>query len=242
MRVSVLVAFRDDSGAHVRQRLWDFVRGRVRSEHPDFEIVEGCDDGLDPFNKCQAINRAASVASGDVFYILDCDTYVVPGQVEEALLGIRCLPGHWWRPWTQKVKLSPEDTEQVLTLGEAWDGTISKEAYRRAENRNGYWSSPPLMLPREMFERVGGMDERFVGWGQEDDGFAHSLRAFYGLAEGVSGQCAHLWHPRIGKSGRDQWPGQAGFQTNVPLALRYKKASRKREDMDALIAERTVMV
>jgi predicted glycosyltransferase involved in capsule biosynthesis len=237
MTTSVLVAFRDSSEEQWRRRLWDFIRARLRVDHPDFEIIEGSDDGTDPFCKSAAINQAAEHASGDIFYILDCDSYVPPGQVLAAVSCIQILPGHWWKPWQMKVKLNAKDTEEVLGL-EAWDGTVSEQAVRKAENRNTYWSSPPLLLSREMFERVGGMDERFRGWGQEDDGFGYSLRAFYGLAEKIPGRAIHLHHPRIGRSGFDQWPGQERSGTNVPLAIRYRRAARKPELMDALIAER----
>lgn len=238
MKVSVLVAFRDDSSERFRERLWDFVRARMASEHPDFEIVEASDDGADPFHKTLALNRAAARATGEIFYICDSDTWVPPAQVNAALEGLDDQPLRWWRPWKRKVKLNELDTAKVLALGDSWDGTIPDGWIRSAENRNTYWAAPPLLVHRDVFEGVGGLDERFRGWGQEDDAFAEALKALYGPPKAVQGACVHLWHPRIGKSGRDLWPGQEAFGPNLELAAEYKRAARRPGAMRALISDR----
>lgn len=233
----MLVAFRDTSEDGHRTRLWDFVRERMAREHPGFEIVAGTDDGVDPFNKCQAINRAAREASGDSFYICDSDTWVPPAHVEAAVAGLEVAPGRWWRPWHQKVKLNQPATEAVLDAGpENWDGGFDPR--QRFENRNTYWAAPPLMLHRILFDEVGGMDERFRGWGHEDDAFAWSLKALFGEAEVVHGQCVHLFHPRIGRSGHDLWPGQTVYGSNIELAQAYRRAASSPERMRELIAAR----
>lgn len=237
MNVSVLVALRDDSPDQFRIRLWDFVRARLTVDHPDYEVVVASDDGLDPFNKCVALNRAAAQAAGEVFYILDSDSFVRPEQVRTAVAELE----GWSRPWTRKVKLNERDTATLLGR-ESWDGTLDALWIRRAENRNSYWAAPPLLLTRDLFYAAGGLDERFRGWGQEDTAFAWALKALSGPAQSVRGDCLHLWHPRIGKSGRDQWTGQEGFHTNRELAAAYRRAARSPEAMQELIASRVVEV
>jgi hypothetical protein len=235
MTTSVLVAFRDSSDEQWRRRLWDFIRARLRVEHPDFEIIEGSDDGEDPFNKCQAINRAAAVASGEVFYILDCDTWVPPAHVFAALEGIRRDPGSWWRPYTVKVKLLKPATLAALEAGPEWRWNFDRRA--RHERVTNYWAAPPLLIPHALFEDVGGMDGN-PGWGQEDEIFGQKLKALHGELSGILGHAVHLWHPRIGQSGRDMWPGQESFGPNIALARQYQRAARSEQTMRALIAER----
>jgi len=233
MRLSVIVAFRDTDGT--RTRLWSFIRQRLEAQLPEAEIVVGTDDGIDPFHKTLALNRAAALATGDVFLLTDTDTWVPTAGITEALAGTW---EQWWRPWRVKVKLGEADTAAVLNSGTAWDGLVTPEQVRRRENRNAYWSAPPLMFTREMWERVRGMDERFRGWGQEDDAFAASLVAFYGKSRITDGTCVHLWHHRIGRSGRDLWLGQATNRANMALGLRYRSAMSDPAGMQALIAER----
>lgn len=237
MRVSVIVAFRDSSESQHRQRLWDFIRHRLEREH-DFEIVVGTDDGVDPFNKCVALNRAAAQATGDVFYLLDSDSWVPPANVDAAVSCIETDPDRWWRPWQVKVKLSELHTKRVLELGDRWDGQVPPDWLRRAENRNRYWAAPPLMLHRDLWFAVGGMDERFRGWGHEDDAFGWALRAFYGPSESIPGLCVHLWHPRRGRSGRDFWEGQERQSPNHALAQQYRRAAFTPDAMRELIAGR----
>ena len=77
-----------------------------------------------------------------------------------------------------------------------------------------------VWLRREVFERVGGMDERYVGWGGEDDDFAGRGRRAAGLA-GFEDLLIHLAHPRpeMEREGRPlnghltplSWPAGARF-------------------------------
>jgi len=52
-----------------------------------------------------------------------------------------------------------------------------------------------LVVSRAAWDRVGGYDERFIGWGHEDSDLHTRL-----LAEAhwdrIEGQAWHLWHPR----------------------------------------------
>jgi len=234
--ISVLVAFRDDDGPEGhRTRLWGFVREALATHLPEAEVLIGTDDSM-PFNKCRALNDAAGRARGEVIYILDADSWVRSLHVRAAAAAIEAEPERWWRPWNMKLKLSQAATEQVLATP-GWDGELGKELTRRFENRNAYWAAPPLLLHRSVFEAVGGLDTRFDGWGQEDEAFALSLKALYGQPEQLIGTCIHLWHPRIGRSGHDLWPGQQDTTRNRALVTEYMKA-RTPEQMRDLIATR----
>src|SRR5690606_22839143 len=56
--------------------------------------------------------------------------------------------------------------------------------------------SGPRVVTRELWEAVGGLDERTVGWGGEDEIFAHCARVLVGPHERVSGEMISLYHPR----------------------------------------------
>lgn len=230
--ISALVPLRDAGG--YRTRIWEVVRARLELEAPDVEIVVAEDDGVDPFNKCMAINTAARQASGDVLYILDSDTYVAAPYVYEAA---RLLAdGGWTRPWHRKVKLSERQTLKILEQP-TWDGTYDRKL--RPDRINSYWAAPPLLITREMFDEAGGMDERYRGYGGEDNAFAMTLRRLgYGLCKRVPGEALHLWHPRRGDYGADRWDGQDEMWVNSHLDREYAKV-RTAEEMRELIAHRS---
>ena len=231
--ISVLVALRDTNGA--RTRLWEFVRARLEHEMPDVEIVVGTDDGLDPFNKSLALNRAAAAATGDVFYVIDADTVVAGPQVYAAwdLL----TPTTWSRPWRRKVKLSQRQTETILAQDPlTWDGQWNRKT--RPDRLNAFWAAPPVMVTREQWADVDGMDERYGGWGGEDVAFTRAMHQMgYGLPQRVNGDALHLWHPRIGDYGADLWPGQEALWPNRDLDKEYASAHGV-DQMRELIASR----
>lgn len=237
MRFSVLLALRDDSPAQSRARLWSFIRRRFEEQLPEAEILVGTDDGTDPFHKTLALNRAASAATTDVFVIGDTDTWVPASQLRTALEHVE--DGNWCRPWTRKVKLSQLDTERIIALDD-WGDHVTDQERRRAEDRgNVFWAAPPHMMSREHFYGVGGLDERFRGWGQEDQAFSFALRAMVGKPVSVPGIAVHLWHPRLGASGHDRWPGQTGHPgRNVRLVEEYRHRVRNPEAMARYIRER----
>lgn len=229
--ISALVPIRDATGE--RLRLWSLVRQMLEHEAPQIEIVEATDDGVDPFNKCMAINDAARRAAGDVLYVLDSDTYVPASRVLEAAALL--ADAGWTRPWSRKVKLTQKQTAKILAC-EGWDGTYDNSL--RPEGITSYWSAPPLLLRRETFWDVGGMDERFRGWGGEDNAFGRALqRCGYGLVKRVYGDALHLWHPRLGKVGADMWAGQPEMWINRFLDAEYNQAGTEQK-MRELIARR----
>lgn len=234
--ISFLVAFRDDGE---RAPLWDLIRAKLETTYPDDEIVVACDDGIDPFHKTLALNRAAAAAAGDVLCVWDADTWLDPASVLHGAAQVAA--GGWAKPWSSKLKLNEAATRHVLGLGPSWDGTLNHRPFGAPENHNTYWAGPPILVHRAAWEAVGGNDERFRGWGSEDESFALSLKVVVGAPShaGRRGMALHLWHPRRGKSGSDLWVGQDSSQENAELGRRYRCA-RTVEHMRALIAERSV--
>jgi hypothetical protein len=52
------------------------------------------------------------------------------------------------------------------------------------------------VISRELWEGVGGMDPRFVGWGHEDRVLTHSRDVLFGAPLRVAGEMLNLAHPR----------------------------------------------
>lgn len=101
------------------------------------------------------------------------------------------------------------------------------------------------IMPREAFITVGGMDERFRGWGGEDRAFLMALDHLWGPHQNLPGQILHLWHPRIiagegvdtkGKRAEVRaWTGQKELRSNDWLSKMYDSAAGNKEDMYHLV-------
>lgn len=184
MKVRLLVPRLADDGH--RDRLWEFCRAHWERELPEYELVEGHHEGDCPFNRSAAINRAAE-GKWDVAIVLDSDVVVDPGQVKAAV-ELAYETGELVLPFTDRNMLSEKGTEAIL--GGA-SGSWRKWVACRERGR----VSCCVVVPHALWDTVGGFDERFEGWGGEDEAF-HAACEVMGGAQRLDGAVWHLWHER----------------------------------------------
>lgn len=162
------------------------------------------------FRLAAARNLAVRAAEGGVLVFTDGDCIPFPDALSwhaercgplRAQAGNRCL-------------LSEEETESLLA-GRDDPSAISaavrrRERWRllRLKRRNRFysvtgWKARPKLLTanaavhREDFDRANGFDERFVGWGFEDEDLARRLRCLgvQVLDATLESLMIHLFHP-----------------------------------------------
>ena len=162
------------------------------------------------FRLAAARNRAARLATGSYFLFLDGDCVVPPDHVAAHLARRRrglALLGYCAR--------LPEDVStRILAEGldhADLDAVVpTSERIALARRRRKAWWHAALRHPtkprlaggdfgvwRRDFEAVNGFDERFVGWGQEDDDLGLRLRAAGVRLASIldATRSLHLWHP-----------------------------------------------
>ncbi|WP_206362012.1 glycosyltransferase family 2 protein [Sphingomonas montana] len=135
----------------------------------------------DPMPLARARNRAVATATGDLLILLDVDCIPTPTLVESyaraaesmdaIFLGeVRYLPAG-------AVTL-PLDYAALGRLGRRHPAKPAPpETGIRAEADHGELWGLSFALSRSTWERSGGMDERYVGYGGEETDFAASLAA-----------------------------------------------------------------
>jgi GT2 family glycosyltransferase len=164
----------------------------------------------DGFRLARTRNAAARLARGDYLLFLDGDCLVPPHHVAAHLVRRRrgtALLGYCAR--------LPRGTSELLVpenLGHADLAALVPwvEQRRLARRRRRAWWHAALRHPtkprlaggdfgvwRDDFARVNGFDERFVGWGQEDDDLGLRLRSAGVRLESILDRtCSlHVWHP-----------------------------------------------
>lgn len=244
MRVVMVVPRRD--GVPERDRSWAWVRARWERLLPDIEIVEGhhlASEG-EAFNISAARNRAAAAADvgvrpWDIAIFADSDTFCAPQQLLTAVEH-SARTGEHTIAFTRFRYLSEAGSELVMA---GPDGPWR----RHVEFTYMGGLSSLVVVPRFLFDAVGGWDERFVGWGEEDAAFAiacHSLKwpnRLTGLTElrqirsavpRVDGDCWHLWHPLSTTND----PDLPGYMANVARRERYVAAAGYPEKILELVA------
>ncbi len=195
----------------------------------------------DGFRLARVRNRGAALARGDTLLFLDGDSILPPDHVAAHLERRR-------RGWAQigDVARLPEAVCRDLDPASLHrfdpGAAVPAEERRRlvARHRRSLWhgwighpTKPRLAggnfaVWRDDYRRVNGSDERFRGWGQEDDDLGLRLRAAGVRLESILDRTHtfHVWHP-VDPSSTPRWRDGV----NVRYFLRRGRLARCRRGM-----------
>lgn len=231
------------AGVPERDRAWAWCRARWEALLPDVALYEGDHDDGGPFNRAAALNRAAAAADADgrwdLAVIVDADVFIDPANVRHALERARATGKVTWA-FTRWNGLTPEGTERVLAGDptrdanpKAHDGVTLLAGEPRSvlpsdviEKTNPISWSCCFVVPRAVWDDIGGFDERFRGWGWEDMAFQSVVCGLYGH-ERLHGDVWHLWHPRAEERIKPGRPEHPAYVANRMLGRRYMFALRE---------------
>jgi hypothetical protein len=103
--------------------------------------------------------------------------------------------------------------------------TVNSVAAAAIDRTNPISWSCCFVVPRAVWDAIGGFDERFKGWGWEDMAFQSVVCGLYGH-ERLDGDIWHLWHPRAEERIRRGTPLHPAYVANRMLGRRYMWALR----------------
>ena len=150
-----------------------------------------------PFNKAWGLNVGFKKSAGSVVGFGDADMVMNA----EALMASyeRCHSEfEAMKPYGGHVDLTPEESQSVR--GGNWNFNPDRKGLPR--NREGIgefvcFCGGLFLVRRGVYEELGGFDERFLGWGGEDDAMSSKLSRLGRRSSSAGDQVAcHLWHER----------------------------------------------
>jgi len=156
---------------------------RPELERFGWPIVEGTCEGR--WARAAAVNDAAAKAKDwDVAFIADCDTLFDHEQILRAVHWVRSTGGGA-RPHDERYMLNQQGSLVAVQRGTS---NLQPNHFLRQ------WAGGGLdVVTREAWDAVGGMDERYVGWGYEDSQFHVDLIANR-CWDRLPGEAFHLYH------------------------------------------------
>lgn len=210
-----------------RDALWAYARPKW--ERMGRVFVGEIDDPsmtADTYNRGEAINDAAELATEaepnwDHIIVIDRDVIVPRAQVGQALT-LASESGRATLPFRTYHPLTMADTDKVLA-----GGAPSTAAQTPPGIMTNHESSC-VVVPRKLWESVGGFDIRFVGWGGEDRAFLAACRVLGGGLERVDGRVYHLWHEPTGG------PTSPNYRANRRLQQMYLDAKTPEQMQDVI--------
>lgn len=202
--ISIIIPFQEnqlDKG--YRERNFKYVVNQYQRYYPDAQIVQGEDfSGYESFCRSHAINDGVKGSSGDILIISDADILFYKRTMDKAIQALQKCP--FIIPFGRVVDLSRSFSDRLTkqnptyTLRELREGAASIRDIRVGVSHWGDKSAGGVqVITRDLFNKVGGYDERFKGWGWEDTVFCWKIRKELGDYDILSTECVyHLWHPR----------------------------------------------
>ena len=229
-RPDEIVAADDGSGEAVAKEIRRLARACalpvkiVRQEHEGYRVAA-------------ARNLALRAVKGDYAIFLDCDMAAMPDLVAvhegaaapgKVLSGSRALLGEEASESLFAVRPHPDrqawemawrraDKSEMEAADAEWKKQARLRRWHLAKGHKPKVKGCHFSLPMDMVRAVNGFDERYVGWGYEDDDFARRLYKA-GCKPGsviATARAMHLWHPTLapaaGGRHRDR-PNRAYFR------------------------------
>lgn len=216
-RTSVLIPYRPSAPERTRSYTW--LSQFLSLNLPCAEIVVA-DSDTEIFNRAAARNKAFSQSTRDLLVFLDADT--IP-HVQGVLRILNIVDSESWGIGYDKYHaLTESSTEHVFRMISPAQPfrLLSLPTEFKMTSHAGV-----VCMTREVFEELGGYDERFRGWGYEDTAFANVATKLFGppLRPGRPSVTYHLWHKH---DLPDTWD-QPDIKHNEALCAEYNKLSTK---------------
>lgn len=199
----------------------NYVVARYQREHPDWALYFGV--AGEPWSKGAAVADAFAQTAADVLVLADSDSFVDNGLLAECVTA--CQAGAAWAvPHHTVYRLTEEETGRVIAGKAPDERKVVRFPYA------GPVGGGIVVMRRDAYIAVNGVDERFYGWGGEDICLGMALWALVGPYVRRGSPLYHLWHPHPA-------PNLRGSPASEALVARYKAVRNNPAGMRALVRE-----
>lgn len=142
------------------------------------------------YNRSWGFNVAFKESDSPVIIFGDSDIIIRGGELRASLDAMEGLDVV--SPYSSVIDLTKNESE--LSMDEMFQ--VSRLGRGEEDIQRTNLCGGVVMFSKSSFERVGGWDERFLGWGGEDDMMSFKVAAAGLKSASMPFRCYHLWHPK----------------------------------------------
>lgn len=228
--LSIIIPYRASSSSQ-RGIIFDWMIKRYKELFSESEIIIA-DSGDLYFNRSKSRNVGASQAHEEFILIADADTMPYPDAVKTGLEMIEAgSPWLFLYDFESYYNADEESSRRILSLPPETNVLPSEITW---EHKITSLAGQILMRKKD-FIMSGGYDERFEGWGYEDNAFQVAADVILGKHERVKDAWTiHLWHPYSHKTTF----GQPMIRKNRYLYNTYLEIGDDKKEMMKFIGSR----
>jgi Glycosyltransferase like family 2 len=211
-----------------RKKALSVVMNYYKTLFPNTDIIIAS-DGNDPYSKSAAINKAVKKANTEFTAIVDADILCPKNAILSGLKLLEYFP--LILPFNNVCDLSRLLSEKLYEKPNFSLNT----SMLHGKNRHNKKSVPVggiNLINKTCFMKIKGFDERFIGWGGEDDSFVAACDTICGPHKRLIGDVYHLWHPSIKAKGNPY------YSKNHLLTLEYFNAYNNKDEMMKILSKR----
>lgn len=225
--LSIILPYRS-SGDQYREKIFQWMLRRYEILFPDSQLIV-CDSGDINFSRSKSRNLGATKAECEYLLIADADTMPFHRFVKDGIDKLNS--GSTWfflYGENEYYNADQESSNVILSRSPSEDVHPSEITW---EHKITAWAGQILIRTSDFF-KVGCYDERFVGWGYEDNAFQVAADCIIGNHERIEdGWTIHIWHPYSHKSTF----GQPMIRSNRNLYNQYLQSADNPEKMLELV-------
>jgi predicted glycosyltransferase involved in capsule biosynthesis len=226
--LTIVIPFRAQSER--RKEIFEWILSRYKILFSGSQIIVADSDPTKPFSRSQSRNVGVSSVKTEYVLIADADTIPFYPFIK---LGYESLinGANWVIPYGKKgyFNLKKPYSDKVLSM--SCDSFITPDLFEWDFQLES-WAGQ-ILMKTQCFHDVNGYDERFVGWGYEDNSFQKAMDTLVGPFTRIeSGWTAHIWHHA---AEAETW-SQPHIENNRRLHSLYAQYSGNQILMSELVA------
>ena len=196
----------------------------IKRKLPQSSLVDNCDYTLafndSVFNKSWGMNIAAERANHEYLIFGDADMLIRHDQLEKIISQFE-RGADAVNPYTFLVDFTQNESEKILGEGAYFDQIRNNDEHSLSLNSREQqlpFCGGIFAITASLFQRIAGMDERFQGWGAEDDAASHKIRCMAERPITFEQAIAyHLWHEKAYLSAQ----GRRHYCRNLAMLTAY---------------------